>query len=321
MKKIALLILCITLFLTSCTSDEPMETEIFAMDTFIQLRIWGEAEPLTAVADLIRELDRSFNVHSEGSEIFALNRDKNANLSPFAVELLNAAVSYSRTTDGAFDPTVFPVVEQWKEAADAVPVPELKSVGFENIVITGQVAKLENGASLDLGGIAKGFAAQKSIELLQQAGVETALLSLGGNVQTLGAKPDGSKWAVGIADPDAPSEHAAVVEFEGSMALVTSGGYQRYYDIGAERYHHIIDPKTGFPAENKLASVTILAKNGTMADAYSTALFVMGLEQAVDFWRHQTDFEAVFILKDGSLLATEGAAPMLAQCEFTVIER
>lgn len=321
MKKIALLILCITLFLTSCTSDEPMETEIFAMDTFIQLRIWGEAEPLTAVADLIRELDRSFNVHSEGSEIFALNRDKNANLSPFAVELLNAAVSYSRTTDGAFDPTVFPVVEQWKEAADAVPVPELKSVGFENIVITGQVAKLENGASLDLGGIAKGFAAQKSIELLQQAGVETALLSLGGNVQTLGAKPDGSKWAVGIADPDAPSEHAAVVEFEGSMALVTSGGYQRYYDIGAERYHHIIDPKTGFPAENKLASVTILAKNGTMADAYSTALFVMGLEQAVDFWRHQTDFEAVFILKDGSLLATEGAAPMLTQCEFTVIER
>lgn len=321
MKKIALLILCITLFLTSCTSDEPMETEIFAMDTFIQLRIWGEAEPLTAVADLIRELDRSFNVHSEGSEIFALNRDKNANLSPFAVELLNAAVSYSRTTDGAFDPTVFPVVEQWKEAADAVPVPELKSVGFENIVITGQVAKLENGASLDLGGIAKGFAAQKSIELLQQAGVETALLSLGGNVQTLGAKPDGSKWAVGIADPDAPSEHAAVVEFEGSMALVTSGGYQRYYEIGAERYHHIIDPKTGFPAENELASVTILAKNGTMADAYSTALFVMGLEQAVDFWRHQTDFEAVFILKDGSLLATEGAAPMLAQCEFTVIER
>lgn len=321
MKKIALLILCITLFLTSCTSDEPMETEIFAMDTFIQLRIWGEAEQLTAVADLIRELDRSFNVHSEGSEIFALNRDKNANLSPFAVELLNAAVSYSRTTDGAFDPTVFPVVEQWKEAADAVPVPELKSVGFENIVITGQVAKLENGASLDLGGIAKGFAAQKSIELLQQAGVETALLSLGGNVQTLGAKPDGSKWAVGIADPDAPSEHAAVVEFEGSMALVTSGGYQRYYEIGAERYHHIIDPKTGFPAENELASVTILAKNGTMADAYSTALFVMGLEQAVDFWRHQTDFEAVFILKDGSLLATEGAAPMLAQCEFTVIER
>ena len=321
MKKIALLILCITLFLTSCTSDEPMETEIFAMDTFIQLRIWGEAEQLTAVADLIRELDRSFNVHSEGSEIFALNRDKNANLSPFAVELLNAAVSYSRTTDGAFDPTVFPVVEQWKEAADAVPVPELKSVGFENIVITGQVAKLENGASLDLGAIAKGFAAQKSIELLQQAGVETALLSLGGNVQTLGAKPDGSKWAVGIADPDAPSEHAAVVEFEGSMALVTSGGYQRYYEIGAERYHHIIDPKTGFPAENELASVTILAKNGTMADAYSTALFVMGLEQAVDFWRHQTDFEAVFILKDGSLLATEGAAPMLAQCEFTVIER
>ncbi len=321
MKKIALLILCITLFLTSCTSDGPMETEIFAMDTFMQLRIWGEAEQLTAVTDLIRELDRSFNAHSEVSEIFALNRDKNANLSPFAVELLNAAVSYSRTTDGAFDPTVFPVVEQWKEAADAVPVPDLKSVGFENVVITGQVAKLENGASLDLGGIAKGFAAQKSIELLQQAGVEAALLSLGGNVQTLGAKPDGSKWAVGIADPDAPSEHAAVVEFEGSMALVTSGGYQRYYDIGAERYHHIIDPKTGFPAENELASVTILAKNGTMADAYSTALFVMGLEQAVDFWRHQTDFEAVFILKDGSVLATEGAAPMLTQCELTVIER
>ena len=321
MKKIALLLLCVAVFLTACASDKPIETEIFAMDTFMQLRIWGESEQLDDVTELIRELDRKLNAHNESSEIFALNRDKNARLSPLTLELLVHAVEYAQATDGAFDPTVFPLVEQWQSATDTVPNPDLRSVGYDNIVISSADVELKSSSSLDLGGIAKGFAAQKSVEFLENTGVTSALLSLGGNVQTLGSKPDGTKWAIGIADPDAPSEHIAIVEFEGSMALVTSGGYQRYYDIGSKRYHHIIDPKTGFPADNELASVTILARNGTMADAYSTALFVMGLEKATEFWEIQNNFEAVFVLKDGSIIATEGAASMLTQCEFTVIKR
>ena len=139
-------------------------------------------------------------------------------------------------------------------------------------------------------------------------------------MQTLGSKPDGREWIIGIADPKEPSSAIAQLHFTGSLALVTSGSYQRYFEEDGIRYHHILDPATGRPVENGLASVTVLADSGTMADAYSTALFVMGMEQAVQFWRQEQNFEAIFILEDGSIFATRGAAAMLQGCEFTEIK-
>ncbi len=324
MKKtgIASLLLCI--FLSGCAEKTAIERDIFAMDTLMNIRIWGEEETLTSVCNMIYELDSLLDAEDVSSDIYKLNSEGYFVVQDDTMNILSEAVRYSEETDGAFDPTIYPLVRMWKNAS-MPDADELRSllpyVGTEHITIDGNTVSLANHAALDLGAIGKGYAAQRCIEYLQDCNVESAILSLGGNVQTLGSKPDGSKWAVGIADPSMPTDSVAVVRFEGSLALVTSGSYQRYYEFDGRKYHHILDPETGCPAENELASVTILAQDGTMADAYSTALFVMGLEDASDFWRNRNDFEAVFVLNDGTIYVTEGAAPLLSECEFTVIER
>ena len=326
MKRIFVLCIMISLFLTACNENEPLESDLFAMDTMMNVRIWGDEETLSKACDIIRNLDRLLDAQNANSDISKLNQDGFLSVSKDTAVLLELAVQYSEQTDGCFDPTVYPAVLAWKEAKTAPPTEAelqtiLPQIGTEHISLDGRNISLSNGAMLDLGGIAKGYAAQMCIEYLKKSNVETAIISLGGNVQTLGSKPDGSKWSVGIADPANPSASIAVVRFEGSLALVTSGSYQRYYELCGVKFHHILDPKTLYPAENELSSVTILAQNGTMADAYSTALFVMGLDDAIEFWRSQSDFEAVFVLNDGTILATDGAAPLLTDCGFTEIKR
>ena len=195
----------------------------------------------------------------------------------------------------------------------------LKSVGTDRIDFSDEGVSLHGDAEIDLGGIAKGYAAERCVALLEQNGATAALLSLGGNVQTYGTKPDGSAWRIGIADPSSPAQSIATLTVHGTKALVTSGGYQRYFEADGVTYHHILDPETGCPAQSGLASVTVIADSGTMADAYSTALFVMGLERATDFWRREQSFEAVFVTTDGAIYATDGVTP--EDCEYTVIER
>ena len=328
MKKLFALLLLLCLCLTGCATVGPAETEIFAMDTFMRIRIWGDNALLSDACKEIRRLEELFSVTDENSEIFALNRDGQAALSTDTAEILSKAVALSQRTVGAFDPTVYPLVSAWCFTSGAPRVPEqseldslLPSVCAEHLQLSGSSAVLTQDAQIDLGGIAKGYTAQKCLDLLSAQGVETAMVSLGGNVQTLGTKPDGAPWVIGIADPKSPSEAIATVTFTGSLALVTSGGYQRYFELDGTRYHHILDPQTGKPAETGLASVTILTQDGATADALSTALFVMGMDKAVDFWRGSDDFEAVFITDGGELYATEGAAGLLSGCEFQVIPR
>lgn len=326
MKRFILLLAVLALLLTGCSSSGPAEGTLTAMDTYMSIRIWGEKRLLSEVSDMIYEMEGLFSVTDEGSEIYALNQNGTARVSPRTLDILEKAMTLSERTDGAFDPTVYPMVKAWGFTTGDYTIPESEvlaalSVGTEYIHTDGQIISLEEGVQLDLGGIAKGYTAQACIEMLDTCGIEAAILTLGGNVQTLGSKPNGEEWRIGIADPNAPSEAIVKLHFTGSMALVTSGGYQRYFEEGGIRYHHIIDPATGCPAETDLLSVTILTGDGTTADALSTALYVMGSDAALDFWRTSDDFEAVLILEDGSILATEGAAPLLYDCEFTTVSR
>ena len=238
---------------------------------------------------------------------------------------MNAAETYRRETGGAFDITVAPVVSAWGFAGgEEYRVPSQAELDRLLELVDGSAVKLEDGTvtlgpgqAIDLGGVAKGYAADKIVGVLRGHDVPRANISLGGNVLAWGDRPGGTPWRVGIQDPARPGEQdalAGVVELTDAFA-VTSGGYQRYFEEGGKRYHHIIDPATGCPADSGLTSVTVVAGigegyPGTMCDALSTALFVMGEEKALDFWRtwEGTPFELILVTEDGRVVVTEGLA-------------
>ena len=159
--------------------------------------------------------------------------------------------------------------------------------------------------AMDLGAVAKGFAAGEAEEALRGAGVERATIDLGGNVTVIGTRPDGDPWRVAVKDPRNTDGYLCILELE-DVTLSTSGGYERYFEEDGVRYHHIIDPKTGYPADSGLLSVTVVTANHVLADALSTALFVAGPEEALDFWRSRDDFELVLCTDDDRIIVTQG---------------
>lgn len=323
MKRLFCLILAVAaLGLCACSADAPAQRELFAMDTLMSLQVWGDETVLGELTGELTRLDALLSVTDASSDIARLN--DGATIDGEAAALVARAAEYSAETGGAFDPTVYPLVRLWGFTEETQRVPDsdeiasaLAHVGTENILLADNSVTLQNGAAVDLGGIAKGYAADCCAAILSASEATAALLSLGGNVQTYGTKPDGSDWQIGIADPAAPDSAIGVISVGGTAALVTSGGYQRNFTQNGKTYHHILDPETGAPAESGLSSVTVIADCGAMADAYSTALFVMGLDEAIAFWRETQTFEAVFITDAGEIFATSGVS--LSGCEFTVV--
>lgn len=322
MKKIVPAICILVLFLTGCagvgkTGTKEFKTSFFAMDTYISLTAYGENGD-TALEDAkskMEELEALWSATDENSEIYALNSSggKTAAVSNETRDLLEFALSMADETEGALDPTIYPVLLAWGFTTGENRIPEenelqalLQDVGYERIKIEGNEVTVPEGMKLDMGAVGKGYTGDVLTGILKEAGVTSALLDLGGNVQVIGTKPDGSRWRLGLRNPFDAEGYLGVLEIA-DAAVVTSGSYERYF-IGddGKRYGHIIDPATGYPAESGLASVTIVAKEGKLCDALSTSLFIMGREKAEGYWREHGDFEMILITDEGELYITEG---------------
>lgn len=315
-KKILCLVLSVcfvVVMLYGCGDAEKdvYSATVFAMDTAMELTVYGNENILDDAEELISELESKLSTTESESDIYKLNHNGGGEVSADTYELLKSALELCERSDGALDISIYPVVQAWGFTTGDNRVPtsnELKKllrlVDYRKIQLDeNKNVILSPGMEIDLGSVAKGYTSNRIVELLKENGVTSALLNLGGNVHAVGTKSDGSAWKVAVADPVGDG-YAGVVEVA-DKAVITSGGYQRYFEQNGVRYHHIIDPKTGYPADNGLLSVTVVGSDGAVCDALSTALFVMGPDKAVEFWRDNGDFEAVFITADG-ICVTEG---------------
>ena len=271
----------------------------------------------------VLELDELLAPENATSEIARINAASGAStaVSPATAALVAASLDAAHRTGGA-DPTVYLLTSAWgfTTGDHRVPSPDevaalLPRVGYAAVQVdeAAGTVTLEDGAQIDVGGVAKGFAADELRALLRERDITSALFDLGGNVTALGSKPDGSPWKVGVADPDDPGKLAGLLEVR-DATVSTSGAYQRYFEgKDGTRYHHLLDPSTGYPAASDLASASVVGADGAQCDALSTACFVLGLDGALDLWRAaaadgDAAFDLVLIASDGRTFVTDGIA-------------
>lgn len=328
--KIILWIFISILCLSGCRSDKATEKTIYAMDTVMMLKAYGEnsEKAVTEAVDMINIADENFDRGDIKSDVYKINHERTAKVSTQTSQIFKAASEISEMTDGRFDITIAPIVDLWGFYTKDFYVPDeneinknLSRVNYKNVSVSGQDICLKENSEVDLGAIAKGFVSDKITDIFKENGIRSAIVSLGGNVQTMGTRPDGQKWNVAVEHPDKDKEYAGTLKVE-NMAVVTSGSYQRYFERDTKIYHHIIDPKTGKPANNGLTSVTVVTESGTLADALSTAVFVMGFDKGIEFWHENENFELIFVTENGEIYITEGLNGVFAsEFEYKVIKR
>lgn len=298
---------------------QSVSRDIFAMDTYMTVTCYGEnaAEACDAAEAEIKRLDSRLSTGDPESEISRLNAAGSASLSSDSRIMLEKALDVYQKTDGAFDITIYPVMQLWGFFTHDYSVPDedqlanvMQTVGTDRLSYESGNITLPEGGGIDLGGIAKGYTSDRLMKIFSEYDLVSGLISLGGNVQLYSTKPDGSLWRVGIRDPheNASANDVLGVLEASDCAVITSGAYERYFeDEDGNIYHHIIDPSTGYPAESGLISSTIVSESGMLADALSTAVFVMGPEKASEFWRDSSyDFDMILMTEDDEVYITEG---------------
>ncbi len=305
-----------------------METSIFAMDTVMDLTFYG-VDPEAALKGVQEELvaglyslEEKLSTTKETSELYALNEQGQASLSPETAELLTQALELCALTHGALDITAYPAVRAWGFTTGSYRVPDqaeleqlAAGIDYTQLEVDEQegTARIPQGMAVDLGAVTKGYAGDRLAQQLEQVNITSALLDLGqSTIRVVGSKPDGSPWRIAVQDP-AGEGYLGVIELT-DLAVGTSGGYQRFFEQDGETYWHILDPDTAAPARSGLTSVTVVGPSGLVCDGLSTALFVMGLEEGAQFWRSHPELEVelLFVTEDRTLYITPGMEEMFS---------
>lgn len=302
------------------SESQEASKDVFAMDTYMTVTAYGshgEEAVEKAVAEIER-LDGLLSTGEESSEIAKINANGGGTLGEDASYLVERALEFGKSTDGAFDIAIYPIMAEWGFTTGDFKVPSketleglLEKTKLSDVVFdkeTSTVSFKTDGMAIDLGGIAKGYTSTRIMDIYRECGVTSGLVNLGGNVQVLGTKTDGSKWRVAIQGVDDDDSYLGVLSIS-DKAVITSGGYERYFERDGVTYHHIIDPATGYPADSGLLSVSIVSADGTMCDALSTSLFIMGKDKAVEYWRaHSDEFDMILYDEENKVYVSEGIA-------------
>lgn len=318
------------------TEEQKVEKSMFAMNTFMTFQVYGEEAQiaLEETEERITDLENMWSVTKKESDIYTVNHSagKEIVIQKETADLLSFTLQMSEQTGGMLDPSIYPVLCAWGFTTDNRQVPSgdeleslLENVDYRKIQLDGTKLMIPEGMQIDLGAVGKGYAADLVTEILKDHHVESALFSLGGNIQAVGSKPDGNSWQLGIRDPLSEG-NIGILQAE-DCAVVTSGAYENYF-VGEDgkKYGHILNPRTGYPAENDLLSVTIISSQGRLSDALSTAIYVMGSEEAENYWRNKDGFEMLLITNEKEVIVTEGIVEQFALSEgreekVTVLKR
>lgn len=323
MKKYWLFLLLVVL-LVSCKPTVRKESRtVFALGTVCNIQLFTEKPQMEVESILetcthrLEELERHLSANAETSTLIDINKAAGVsavNVPADIYPLFERAAFFAEKTDGAFNPVIGSVVKLWNIGFENVRKPAdrdikeaLSRTDYRDLQLTGAAVFLKKeGMKLDLGAIAKGFAADELSRIVKQAGIAHAVIDIGGTISTVGARPDGNLWNIGIRDPRVQQGQPVISAPVESLSISTSGSYERYFEQDGVRYHHILDPATGYPVRNNLTAVSVFSDSATDADALSTACFVLGYEKAIKLLAELPGTEALFIFDDNSIHTTDG---------------
>ena len=322
-----------TFSVSGCSIFNPGAQSRIALGTIVQINLYekGSQRLYDRVFERIAELENIFSTNIEGSDIDRVNQ--NAGIMPVRVRqelitVLDSAILFAERSGELFDPTIGTLVKLWDISGENPRLPDeeeiqsaLQQINFRNLIINREestVFLMQTGMSLDLGGIAKGYIADEIVLLLRNAGIEQALINLGGDIYVMGSR-NGEYWRIGIQDPNDMYGTAAAVLYLQNKCIVSSGTYERFFEYEGIRYHHIFSLETGYPVVNDLLSVSIISENCMEADALSTAVFTLGFERGTELIKSIPGTEGIFIFDDYTIRLTPGIEIDFLEGRFIIL--